>query len=103
MVGSYLRSADRIRLDPGAAVAPRPSPPPPGFVLELALVQRGVAAGGGEELGVRAAFEHPALLDHQDDVRIPDGGETVGDDQSRPASQGMDHAACTAASDVESR
>ena len=56
-----------------------------GVVFELGAVELGVAAAQGEQLGVGAVFGDPAILDDDDGVRGPDGGQPVRDDQRRPA------------------
>ena len=59
------------------------------LVVELGLVQLGVAAAGGQQLGVGAPLDHPAGLDHEDRVGLPDGRQTVGDDDGGPPGQGV--------------
>ncbi len=54
---------------------------------ELGVVQLGVQAARREQVLVRAAFPDPALVDDEDLVRFPDGGQPVRDDQGRPAAQ----------------
>ena len=56
-----------------------------GVVFELGAVELGVAAAQGEQLGMGAVFGDPAILDDDDGVRGPDGGQPVRDDQRRPA------------------
>src|SRR5690606_39659173 len=53
----------------------------------LAVPEPGVAAAEGEELGVAAALDDAALLEHDDAVGIDHGREAVGngDDAAAPA------------------
>jgi hypothetical protein len=44
-------------------------------------------AVGGEQLHERAALRDVAVLDDEDLVGAPDGGEAVSDDDRRPAAQ----------------
>ena len=60
-------------------------PPSGGLVGELGVVEVGVQAAGGQQLGMRAALGDPALVDDQDLVGFPDGGQPVRDDQRGPA------------------
>src|SRR5690348_12929378 len=54
------------------------------LVRELGVVQLGVQAAGGEQFLVLAALADLAVVDDQDLVGLPDGGQPVRDDQGRP-------------------
>ena len=45
-------------------------------------VQSGVDFAQGEELRVRAAFDDSPVVEHENQVRLPDGAEPVGDDKA---------------------
>ena len=51
---------------------------------ELRLVERGVGARRGQQLGVGALLDDPARLHHQDQVGVADRREPVGDDEAGP-------------------
>jgi len=51
------------------------------LVGELGAVQLGVQAPLGQQLGVGAPLDHPAAVNDQQLVGLPDGGQPVGDDQ----------------------
>ena len=80
--GRYLRRAVRPA---GRGLPPLSHPASGGLVGELGVVQVGVQAAGGQQLGMRAALGDPALVDDQDLVGFPDGGQPVRDDQRGPA------------------
>src|SRR5690606_5317049 len=44
-------------------------------------VQVGVEAAGGEELVVATLLDHPTGLEHEDAIRVDDGGQPVGHDE----------------------
>ena len=46
-------------------------------LFKLTVIQRRIRAIFGEQLFVAALLDDVALLHEQDDVRIPDGGETA--------------------------
>ncbi len=50
-----------------------------GILLKLQAVERGVAAAAAQQLLVAAGLDDLARLDHQDAVRVHDGGEPVRD------------------------
>ena len=64
-----------------------PSCPQPGALLlgELELVEAAVDAVRGEELLVRAALAHDALVEHEDLLGVLDRREAVRDDDGRAA------------------
>ncbi len=50
-------------------------------LLVLQAVEVGVEIGRiGDQLGVGAAFQEPAIVQHMDGAGVADGRETVGDD-----------------------
>ena len=53
--------------------------------LELAVVELGVKAVSGQKLVVGALLDDLAVLHHQDDVRLADGGQPVGHDEAGAA------------------
>ena len=55
------------------------------------LRHRPVFAPPGQQLGVAAPFDDPALLHHQDLVGVPDGRKPVGDDEAGPVAAKFDH------------
>jgi len=62
------------------------------------------SAAGGQQRVVRATLHDPPVLDHRDQVGMPDGGQPVRDHQRGPPLQRpRTSASCTAASDSESR
>ena len=65
-------------------VAFQSSAPPPS---ELGAVEVGVEAAGGEQLGVRAALDDPAVVDDEDLVGVADGRQPVRDDDRRTSGQ----------------
>ncbi len=76
----------------------------PGLLaLELDPVELGVVAAWGQQLVVAAPLDDAAVVEHQDDVGLPDGGQAVGDDQRGATPRAVARACCTAASDSESR
>src|SRR4051794_39436855 len=60
----------------------------PGVGEELRAVEVGVEATLREELGVGAALDNTSGLEHQDQVRVTHGGESVGDHQGGTPGQG---------------
>ena len=77
--------------DPAGAPAPQVQNSPalrPGcfhslfHLLELGVVQVGVEAALCQEFLVVPLFDDVALLHHEDEVRIADRGEPVGDDEA---------------------
>src|SRR4051812_7765200 len=50
---------------------------------ELAVVELVVQAAPGEELVMRALLDDPAVVHHEDRVRVADRGESVGDHERR--------------------
>src|SRR5260221_9971379 len=56
-----------------------------GPARELAVIQLRVAALRGEQLVMRASLDDPPVLYHQNRIRIADRGQTVRDDERRPA------------------
>jgi hypothetical protein len=56
-------------------------------VPELALVEVGVAAAGGQQHGVAAALDDLAGLDHQDQIGVPDRAQAVRDDNAGASTQ----------------
>src|SRR5947209_10912432 len=55
------------------------------LLQELALVEVGVEAAGGDELGVGAALGDAAVVEDDDEVRVLDRRDAVGDQEHRPA------------------
>ena len=83
-VGSSIASRDCWRSTSSLVASPRC--PRARRVLGSALGEDlGVARLGGEQLGVRALGDDPAVLDDRDPVGEADGRQAVGDDQRRPA------------------
>ncbi len=48
---------------------------------ELGAVKVGVETVGREQLGMPTALAHPAVIDDQDLVSLPDGGQPMRDHQ----------------------
>ena len=44
------------------------------FLLELVRVKRVIVALSGKQLLMRSAFDDPAIFDHENPIRRPDGG-----------------------------
>src|SRR5436305_6968597 len=51
---------------------------------QLLLVQLGVQAGAANQLVMTAAFDDTAVVDDENQVRVPDGGDPVRDDDRGP-------------------
>ena len=51
-------------------------------------MEGGVEPAGGEELGVRALLDHAAVVEHEDQVGVADGGEPVRDHERRTPLEG---------------
>ena len=73
-------------LTPRLTLTPPPRPPPPGFPPPAGTTSRR-RGRLREQLRVRAAFDDPALVEHDDLVGIDDGREAVGDDDRRAAAR----------------
>src|SRR5262249_25687616 len=60
-------------------------------ISELELVEATVHALARHELVVRAVLRETAAVEHEDPVRVTDGGETVGDDEGGAAREQAVH------------